>query len=148
MISEEDSVLNVSNPGEKERKHIEGRIDRLEAFAKMAMAVVSELRQKIQEPPVTGGGVVEQGNEASSPLENLEFYDLSLAKVQTLCADSPKTADNLIEALQLNKTQLNAWLKRAVADEKLKKLSRPVRYQWITTSQDTLPIGSLHRRGV
>ena len=93
-------------------------------------------------------GAVARGNEASSPLEGLEFYDLFLAKVRALCADSPKTTDNLIEALQLNKTQVNAWLKQAVADKKLKKLSMPVRYQWITAPQSALPISSLHRSAV
>lgn len=54
VIFEEDSVLEVSDPGEKERKRIEDRIERLEAFVKMAMAVVSDLR-KVQETQVTRG---------------------------------------------------------------------------------------------
>jgi hypothetical protein len=55
-----------------------------------------------------------------------------------MCSDSPKTTDELVDALELNKTQLNAWLKRAVADKKLKKLSKPVRYQWGSTQQGAL----------
>lgn len=53
VIIEEDSVLKASDPDEKERKHIEGRIERLESFAKMAMAVASELRQEVRETQVT-----------------------------------------------------------------------------------------------
>jgi hypothetical protein len=45
---EEDNVLKASDPDEKERKHIEDRIERLESFAKMAMAVAKELRQKLK----------------------------------------------------------------------------------------------------
>ena len=53
VIIEEDSVLKASDPDEKERKHIEDRIKRLESFAKMAMAVASELRKKVQETQKT-----------------------------------------------------------------------------------------------
>lgn len=55
LASDEDSMLKSSDPGEKERKRIEDRIERLEAFAKMAMAVVSELRQEVQQAEGTGG---------------------------------------------------------------------------------------------
>jgi predicted Rossmann fold nucleotide-binding protein DprA/Smf involved in DNA uptake len=74
----------------------------------------------------------------SLPTENIEFYDLFLIKAQAMCSDSPKTTDELVDALELNKTQLNAWLKRAVADKKLKKLSKPVRYQWLSNQQGAL----------
>lgn len=84
--------------------------------------------------------VVEQSAETSTPIKDLEFYDLFVARAQALCSDSPKTTDELVNALALNKTQLNIWLKQAIIDQKLKKLSRPVRYQWITTYQGTLPI--------
>ena len=35
----------------------------------------------------------------------------------------------LSEILNVNKTQLNAWLKKAVDENKVNKLSQPVRYQ-------------------
>lgn len=43
--------------------------------------------------------------------------------------DSPATAEELADALNVNKTQLNAWLKKAVDENKVMKLSKPVRYQ-------------------
>ncbi|MBO8092571.1 MAG: DNA-protecting protein DprA [Prosthecochloris sp.] len=43
--------------------------------------------------------------------------------------DSPATAEELAETLDVNKTQLNAWLKKAVDENKIMKLSKPVRYQ-------------------
>ena len=61
-------------------------------------------------------------------------------KLESLCNDATKTPDELVEILDLNKAQLNAWLKRAVSEEKLKKHVRPVRYQWITTQQSTLSL--------
>lgn len=47
MIIDEDNMLKESDPDVKARKRIEDRIERLEGFAKMAMAVVSELRQEV-----------------------------------------------------------------------------------------------------
>jgi len=43
--------------------------------------------------------------------------------------DSPTTAKDLAETLDVNKTQINAWLKKAVDENKVVKLSRPVRYK-------------------
>ncbi|MEW8402412.1 MAG: DNA-processing protein DprA [Candidatus Thiodiazotropha sp.] len=91
----------------------------------------------------TGGaesnGVLPQ-RANSYPVEELDFYDLFLVKAELLCSDAPRTLDELVEALDLNKTQLNLWLKRAVSEEKLKKLARPVRYQWITAQQSALAL--------
>ncbi len=56
----------------------------------------------------------------------------------TLCLDEPKTTDELLDTLSLNKTQLNAWLKQAVADGHLKKLNKPVRYEVNSTKQESL----------
>lgn len=75
-----------------------------------------------------------------TPVEDIEFYDLFLIKIKAMCSDLPKTPDELIEVLELNKTQLNTWLKRAVEDKKLKKMSKPVRYQWISNQQSILEL--------
>ncbi len=42
--------------------------------------------------------------------------------------DCPATAEELAETLDVNKTQINAWLKKVVDEGYVKKLSRPVRY--------------------
>ena len=83
--------------------------------------------------------VVKEDTGALSPVyESDEFYDLFLSKAQVLCKDIPKTPDELAGALQIHKTQLKIWLEQARADQKLKKLSKPVRYQWITAQQKEL----------
>ena len=41
----------------------------------------------------------------------------------------PTTVEELAESLDVNQTQLNAWLKKAVDENKIIKLSKPVRYQ-------------------
>lgn len=43
--------------------------------------------------------------------------------------DTPTTAEDLAETLDVNKTQINAWLKKAVDENKVVKLPRPVRYK-------------------
>jgi len=43
--------------------------------------------------------------------------------------EKPTTAIALAESLDVNKTQLNAWLKKAVSENKIIKLTKPVRYQ-------------------
>ncbi len=75
-----------------------------------------------------------------APVEDIALYDLFLVKIRAMCSDSPRTPHELVDALDLNKTQLDTWLKRAVADKKLKKLSKPFRYQWITTQQGALQL--------
>lgn len=43
--------------------------------------------------------------------------------------DSPTTVEELVETLDVNKAQLNVWLQRAVKENRVTKLSKPVRYQ-------------------
>ena len=74
------------------------------------------------------------------PVESPESYDSFLVKVEVLCSDSPRPGDELKEALNLKRDQFYAWLKQAVEDKKIEKLTKPVRYQWVTKRQDTLPI--------
>ncbi len=53
VIAKEDSMLKAFDSGEEERKRIEGRIERLEGFAKLAMEVVTNLRQEFQQNKCT-----------------------------------------------------------------------------------------------
>ena len=74
---------------------------------------------------------------ASSDLDS-NFYDLFLYKLAQACGRSAKTPSELAQLFELQKTQLDAWLKRAQAEEKVQKLTRPVRYEWVDTRQDSL----------
>ncbi len=68
------------------------------------------------------------------------FYDLFLQRAESLCRDVPRSADELAEALVLERKQVQAWLKRAVADKRVRKLPRPVRYQWQDADSQQKPI--------
>ncbi|MGH6916695.1 MAG: hypothetical protein ACREJ0_03225 [Geminicoccaceae bacterium] len=59
-----------------------------------------------------------------------KYYDLFLHDMQSLTAETPLRVDDLQRHLVITKAQLNAWLKRAVAEHRLKRLTNPVRYRW------------------
>ena len=65
---------------------------------------------------------------ASTPDENDPFYDLFLQKLLETCAQTPQTPEELAKRLNLGKSQVNAWLKRALDGKKVRKLQKPVRY--------------------
>jgi predicted Rossmann fold nucleotide-binding protein DprA/Smf involved in DNA uptake len=66
--------------------------------------------------------------ENSSPA--LGFYELFIFKMRSLSATTPMTLEQLQDCLDVAKTQLSSWLKRAVAEGTIQKLSKPVRYRW------------------
>lgn len=70
--------------------------------------------------------------ELEIDISSLGFYELFLLKLRELTEAQSKTVEELIEFLDINKTQVNAWLKQAVSDKKVTKMSKPVRYQWTT----------------
>jgi predicted Rossmann fold nucleotide-binding protein DprA/Smf involved in DNA uptake len=68
--------------------------------------------------------------EALEGLPHLSFYEIFLRRVEILTEKEAKTADQLLEELDISKAQLNAWLKRAVSEKHLRKLGKPLRYAW------------------
>ena len=77
-------------------------------------------------------------SDAASSKPESSFYDLFLIKLAQACSSSSKTPSELTELFGLQKTQLNAWLKQAQAEQKVKKNIRPVRYEWVDAQQDSL----------
>lgn len=68
--------------------------------------------------------------EGSTLSENpADFYQVFIGEVARRSPDS-LTTDELVADLSLQKTQVNAWLKRACEDGVVKKLRNPVRYQF------------------
>ena len=47
-----------------------------------------------------------------------------------MCDDEPQTKDKLVESMKIDNNQFDVWIKQAVEEEELKKLTKPVRYQW------------------
>lgn len=77
-------------------------------------------------------------NASDALCEQINFYAFFLIKAKSICSDAPKTAAELADRFAVNKTQINAWLKQALADEKMQKLVKPVRYEW--HKQEALPL--------
>ena len=57
-------------------------------------------------------------------------YEAFLEKIETLCGIEPRPPGELMEAVGISKRRLTPWLKRAVSENKMEKLDRPVRYRW------------------
>ncbi|KIF48849.1 DNA transporter [Vibrio owensii 47666-1] len=62
-------------------------------------------------------------------IAEFDFFNIFKVKLEKLAA-TPITLEELVTETKLHKSQLNDWLKRAVEEGCLNKLTRPVRYQY------------------
>jgi predicted Rossmann fold nucleotide-binding protein DprA/Smf involved in DNA uptake len=81
-----------------------------------------------------------ENNRQEYSIDGKGFYEFFLIKAKSILKDTPKTAEELAVVLELNKTQTNAWLKKAVVEKKIQKLSKPVRYEWNNARQVSLEL--------
>ena len=70
------------------------------------------------------------GAPEQDPGSDVSLYDVFLLKLRVECAEDALNADDIAERLDLQKSQVSVWLKKAVEEKKLRKLTRPVRYEW------------------
>lgn len=76
------------------------------------------------------GNPIAKGDAADSPsVPAIDFYSLFIVRLLELTDDDPMKVEDIARRLKLEKTQVNAWLKRGIADGQIKKLNKPVRYQ-------------------
>ena len=74
---------------------------------------------------------------ASTPGQiDADFYSVFLSKLRDITADGPVKTDDIAVVLKLEKMQVRTWVKRAVSEGKIKKLTRPVRYQSTSSFQE------------
>jgi len=66
----------------------------------------------------------------SSNTISLNFYQLFLNELYKISYTSPFTIEQVCEQLKLHKSQVRDWMERAVIEERVIKLVKPVRYQW------------------
>ncbi len=57
--------------------------------------------------------------------------------------EEPKTEDEVVSTLEVQKYQGRRWLKRLVADGLIEKLSKPTRYRAVCAPNSDLPLGSV-----
>lgn len=111
----EDILSQLKTEGDADNAMIEG------ALAEKKIVTATEIVEVEEEPKLT---------EALNKALPENFYEYFLLAVQPLLIEA-KNVDELVDLLDLNKQQLNAWLKKAVEEERIKKLNKPVRYEWI-----------------
>lgn len=75
-------------------------------------------------PRATGA----DGDAADGGLGRPDFYRLFLDWMDAATASGPIAADAIAKRLALKKTQIAAWLSRGIAEERVRKLTKPVRY--------------------
>lgn len=95
---------------------------------------VAEAALSLASPPVSG--LVEQAAQTSPepnavPIE-MSFYQFFLRKMA--CLKAAVTADELAEQWDVPKKQINDWLKQSVDEGRVRKLSKPVRYELMKDS--------------
>ncbi len=74
--------------------------------------------------PVAG-----QENSVLSVPSGLTFYGLFLAKLAAATAEEPLSEDAVAQRLDIAKRQAKAWLARGVAEAKVERVTKPVRYR-------------------
>ncbi len=85
-------------------------------------------KQSVSEPIDQSSPARETHDESQNPPGLNSIYEAVLPVILENIK-KPTTPEDLAKALDVNKTQLNAWLKKAVDDNKVVKMSRPVRYR-------------------
>jgi len=107
-----DQVLDLFTYSQKQKESVD--VSPLESSG----LAVNEPDTAIQEP--AAGIMIDS---------SVSFYDLFLAKMAAYKSEE-KSINELVSLVEINKTQLSLWLKKAVEDGVVQKLSRPVRYRW------------------
>jgi predicted Rossmann fold nucleotide-binding protein DprA/Smf involved in DNA uptake len=87
----------------------------------------------VEADETTPGPGTEPHSEPKAPartsLNEFTLYEFFLHRVAELTTQAPLGVDDLLERLDVSRLQLNAWLKRAVAERRLKKSNKPVQYR-------------------
>lgn len=85
--------------------------------------------------PLSGNPIAKADADYSSSEPASDFYSLFLLRLRELTDGDPMNVEDIAARLELEKAQVNAWLKRGTTDGQIKKLSKPVRYQSASADQ-------------
>lgn len=90
-------------------------------------------KEKEPQKQVDTEACVEITKETVTQDSNATIYDVVLPLLLNEL-EMPKGVDELVESLDVVKSQLNSWLKRAVEEQKIEKLTHPVRYRRVNSN--------------
>jgi len=79
--------------------------------------------------------VVDLVTEALPEYDPVNFYQLFLVELKRISVKSPVTLDQISDDLNLHQTQVKEWMKQVLEEKQVKKLMKPVRYQWVEQSE-------------
>lgn len=98
----------------------------------VAAAVVSEdaPSYEAESVDVESEAVTVQGSLTATP--PVDAYELVAGTLLSYCA-TPRTVKDIESALHIVPAQAKAWLARAVQEQRLRKLARPVRYEAVAS---------------
>ena len=75
---------------------------------------------------------------ASTEMESMSFYEFFLKRLETVTTGNPADVEKLLVIFEINKTQLNEWIKRGVSEGRIQRLNKPVRYKAVRVIQQAL----------
>lgn len=115
--------------------HVQGLIEHNGARSAYQVSEhsASDERQSVLIEPEENSTVAGAANTGE-----LDFYQFFLRKMQHL--DQALSADELASTWRLPKSLLNDWLKKSVEEGRVKKLNKPVRYQFARDRQEDLQL--------
>ncbi|MDE0150678.1 MAG: DNA-processing protein DprA [Rhodospirillaceae bacterium] len=83
----------------------------------------------LDEPPPEPSALPDPEIASAESLHRTEFQDLFQARLDELTAAEPCSADNVAQSLvDVTRHQVQIWLRRSVAGNKIRKSGKPVRY--------------------
>lgn len=98
-------------------------------------AASAGVENKDTETAPAGQHVTNDHADDVQPQLAIDFYSLFLRRLLELTGDAPLKAEDIAARLELEKAQVNAWLKHGVEDGQIKKFNKPVRYQSTSANQ-------------
>lgn len=75
-------------------------------------------------------------NDPKNSESQISFYQLFLQELKRVCSREAKNIDEISECMNLHKLQIRDWLEQAQDEGAIKKLKKPVRYQWNGGSEE------------
>ena len=122
-----NSLFISGNNSNEEQGNLFGSVDELPFDTEEQ---TQEIDHRISNGAEVQMPVNPQAIEQQTPQQIIDFYQVFVSELHKI-AQEPITLDDLVEVTSLHKSQLNDWIKRATEEGMIKKLSRPVRYQFL-----------------
>ena len=69
-------------------------------------------------------------NQSEGVPDGLQYYDLFLKHMERITIDKPLRSEEIAEAIEIRRVQVNDWLKRGVEEKRVEKLTRKPLYRY------------------